>query len=97
KSLHAAHIDARRPAARGRHQLKGEPVMPNLLSRRHVIKAAAAVFAIGAARRARAQSLEPVTVMTPFGFIGDFIDLMNAYSGGHFKTQGLDAKVLGGH
>jgi ABC-type nitrate/sulfonate/bicarbonate transport system substrate-binding protein len=71
--------------------------MPNLLSRRHVIKAAAAVFAIGAARRARAQSLEPVTVMTPFGFIGDFIDLMNAYSGGHFKTQGLDAKVLGGH
>ena len=33
--------------------------------------------------------------MTPFGFDADFIDLMNAYSGGHFAKEGLDAKVLG--
>lgn len=71
--------------------------MPNLLSRRFLIKAAAAASAATSfAGRAGAQALEPVTVMTPFGFIGDFIDLMNAYSGGHFKKQGLDAKVLGG-
>lgn len=38
---------------------------------------------------------EPVTLMTPFGFDADFIDMMNAYSGGHFAKQGLDAKVLG--
>ncbi|HTY70522.1 MAG TPA: ABC transporter substrate-binding protein [Alphaproteobacteria bacterium] len=71
--------------------------MPNPISRRLVIKtAASAAFAAGLAGPTRAQALEPVTVMTPFGFIGDFIDLMNAYSGGHFKAQGLDAKVLGG-
>ncbi len=68
------------------------------LSRRHVLKAAAASAAVlSGARPAWADAPEAITVMTPFGFIGDFIDLMNAYSGGHFKKQGLDAKVLGGH
>jgi NitT/TauT family transport system substrate-binding protein len=42
-----------------------------------------------------ARAAEPVTLMTPFGFDADFIDLMNAYSGGHFAREGLDAKVLG--
>jgi NitT/TauT family transport system substrate-binding protein len=43
----------------------------------------------------KAHAGEPVTLMTPFGFDADFIDMMNAYSGGHFARQGLDAKVLG--
>jgi NitT/TauT family transport system substrate-binding protein len=42
-----------------------------------------------------ARAAEPVTLITPFGFDPDFIDLMNAYSGGHFAREGLDAKVLG--
>ena len=41
------------------------------------------------------RAAEKVTLMTPFGFDSDFIDLMNAYSGGHFAKQGLDATVLG--
>jgi NitT/TauT family transport system substrate-binding protein len=36
-----------------------------------------------------------VTVLTGFGLLPNFIDLMNAYSGGHFAKAGLDAKVLG--
>ncbi len=48
------------------------------------------------ARLAQAQTADAITVMTPFGFIGDFIDVMNGYSGGYFKKYGLDAKVLGG-
>lgn len=71
--------------------------MPNMFTRRHVLKGAAAASAMGvAAGPLRAETLEPVVVMTPFGFIGDFIDIMNAYSGGHFRKEGLDAKVLGG-
>lgn len=72
--------------------------MTKQFTRRHIVKAAVAAPAVLAAGRlASAEAAEAVTVMTPFGFIGDFIDLMNAYSGGHFKKQGLDAKVLGGH
>ena len=43
---------------------------------------------------ARAQ--QPLTVITPFGFIVDFIDLLNAQSGGHYKARGFEAKVIGG-
>jgi NitT/TauT family transport system substrate-binding protein len=42
-----------------------------------------------------ARAAETVTLITPFGFDADFIDLMNAYSGGHFTREGLDAKILG--
>jgi len=44
----------------------------------------------------RGQARESLTIMTPFGFIPDFIELMNGVSGGHFAAQGLDAKLLGG-
>jgi len=37
----------------------------------------------------------PVTILTPFGFIVDFLEIMNAKSGGHFAAAGLDAAVLG--
>jgi ABC-type nitrate/sulfonate/bicarbonate transport system substrate-binding protein len=42
-----------------------------------------------------ARAAEKVTLITPFGFDSDFIDMMNAYSGGHFAKEGLDATVLG--
>ncbi|MBL8699998.1 MAG: ABC transporter substrate-binding protein [Alphaproteobacteria bacterium] len=51
----------------------------------------------GTWHRAGAQpALTPVTAITPFGFISDFAELMNAHSGGHFRAAGLDSKVLGG-
>ena len=64
--------------------------MSNSISRREALKGAVASVTLLTPMPARAQSLEPITVMTPFGFIGDFIDIMNAYSGGHFRRQGLD-------
>ena len=42
-----------------------------------------------------ARAAPPVTVLTPFGFIIDFLEMMNAGSGGHFKAAGLEAQVLG--
>jgi NitT/TauT family transport system substrate-binding protein len=45
-------------------------------------------------RSARAAG-DPVTLITPFGFDSDFIDMMNGVAGGHFAKQGLDAKLLG--
>ncbi len=43
-----------------------------------------------------AQAREPLTIMTPFGFISDFIEMMNCVSGGHLAKEGFDAKLLGG-
>jgi ABC-type nitrate/sulfonate/bicarbonate transport system substrate-binding protein len=37
----------------------------------------------------------PAIVLTPFGFIVDFLEMMNASSGGHFAAAGLDAQVMG--
>lgn len=55
---------------------------------------AAGASSVYSARIAFAQ--QPLTVITPFGFIIDFIDFLNAHSSGHFKAQGFDSKVLGG-
>ncbi len=66
-------------------------------SRRDFIKTAAATSALVACPAiVRAQAREPFVMMTPFGFIADFIEMMNAISGGHMAAQGLDAKLLGG-
>ena len=59
------------------------------MQRRLFLSAAAMV----AVRPARAQGA--VTVLTPFGFIVDFLEVLNAQSGGHFKAAGLEAQVLG--
>lgn len=70
-----------------------------MTNRRHLIKASAALAATavtGFPSVLRAQARESLTIMTPFGFIPDFIELMNGVSGGHFAKQGLDAKLLGG-
>ncbi len=61
--------------------------------RRFLAGALAAVAAPAIVRSARAA--EKVTLITPFGYDIDFIDMMNAYSGGHFAKEGLDAQVLG--
>ena len=42
-----------------------------------------------------AQTRTPFTFCTPFGFIADFIEIMNAHTGGHWRDQGLDSKVVG--
>ena len=44
---------------------------------------------------AKSNAAEPMTVVTPLGFSIDFFDTMNAFSGGHYAKQGLDAKVVG--
>ena len=68
-----------------------------MTNRRQFLRAAAAALPVlGAPAVLRAPAREPLTVMTPFGFISDFIEMMNAVSGGHFATQGLDVKLLGG-
>lgn len=43
----------------------------------------------------RAQARENLTVMTPFGFIPDFIEMMNAVTGGHYERHGFNAQLLG--
>ena len=68
-----------------------------MTSRREFIKTGAAASALIAAPAIlRAQTREPFVMMTPFGFIADFIEMMNAITGGHMAAQGLDAKLLGG-
>ncbi len=44
---------------------------------------------------ARAQSGEPFVFCTGFGFIVDFLEVMNAQAGGHWREAGLDGKVIG--
>ncbi len=68
-----------------------------MTSRREFIKTGVAASALIAAPAIlRAQTREPFVMMTPFGFIADFIEMMNAITGGHMAAQGLDAKLLGG-
>jgi ABC-type nitrate/sulfonate/bicarbonate transport system substrate-binding protein len=42
------------------------------------------------------RAAEPVAAMTPFGFHPDFLEMMNAVSGGHFRRAGIDVQLLGG-
>lgn len=62
-----------------------------MTTRRRFLAGAAAAAAIPASARAA----ERIVFATPFGFQATFIDIMNAYSGGHFAAQGLDCKVVG--
>jgi len=69
-----------------------------MTTRRHFIKAAAVTSAavtgfptlISSSRAAG----DAITFMMPISFAIDFIHSMNAYSGGHFAKQGIDAKLL---
>lgn len=68
-----------------------------MTTRRNLLRGAAAgaVIAGFPAVLRYARAAEPVTLITPFGFDSDFIDMMNAVAGGHFAKEGLDAKLLG--
>ena len=46
-------------------------------------------------RRATAAA-QPLNFMTPFGFIPDFLPLMNMVSGGHLAKQGFESTLIGG-
>jgi ABC-type nitrate/sulfonate/bicarbonate transport system substrate-binding protein len=71
-----------------------------MTTRRDVFKIASGL-AVGAAiakpylRTARAA--ESLTFMTPFGFIPDFLEMMNMVSGGFLAQQGFAPTLLGGH
>ncbi len=45
---------------------------------------------------AKAQQGEPLAFMTPFGFIPDFLPLMDMVSGGHLARQGFAPRLIGG-
>lgn len=62
-------------------------------SRRVLLAGAAGALALPGL--ARAQAGEPLTFSTPFGFIPDFIEMMNMVSGGHLQRQGFAPRLLG--
>jgi NitT/TauT family transport system substrate-binding protein len=68
-------------------------------TRRDLFKAAGGLVA-GAALATpfigQAAAAEPLTFMTPFGFIPDFLEMMNMVSGGFLAAQGFAPKLLGG-
>ncbi|HUB94657.1 MAG TPA: ABC transporter substrate-binding protein [Stellaceae bacterium] len=63
------------------------------IGRRLLLGAAASAIAAPFVRTSRAA--EQVGVVLPLGFSIDFFDAMNAYSGGHYAREGIDAKVIG--
>ncbi len=66
-----------------------------MLTRRDTLKLSLATGALLASPAVVGQAREPLTVMTPFGFIPDFIEIMNAHSGGHYARHGFESRVLG--
>ena len=68
-----------------------------MITRRQFTAAAASIGAAQLLKTpALAQGTEPLTFMTPFGFIPDFLPLMNMVSGGHLAKQGYAPTLLGG-
>lgn len=54
-----------------------------------------AALAAPLVRPAAAQGGEPLTFSTSFGFISDFIEMMNMVSGGHLARQGFAPRLQG--
>jgi NitT/TauT family transport system substrate-binding protein len=70
-----------------------------MTNRRTFVRGSAAMASaslLGFPAIVKAQARTPLVMMTPFGFIPDFIELMNGISGGHFAKQNIEAKLLGG-
>lgn len=70
-----------------------------MTTRRDVFKIAGGLLAgaAGATPAVRvARAAEPLTFMTPFGFIPDFLEMMNMVSGGFLAREGFEPKLLGG-
>jgi len=67
-----------------------------MTTRRHFLSAAAALSASSSLpSTVRAQSGEPFVFCTGFGFIADFLEIMNAHTGGHWRDVGINSKVIG--
>jgi NitT/TauT family transport system substrate-binding protein len=64
-----------------------------MLNRRTLLSAAAGLAVVPK----RSQAADRIGVMSPFGFTPEFSDLFNAYSGGHFSRQNINATVLATH
>jgi len=64
------------------------------MKRRQFIGSAAAAAVGFPAIIRSARAADSITVLTPFGFLPDFIEIMNAASGGHFARNGLDVKII---
>ncbi len=70
-----------------------------MTTRRHLFKIAgglAAGAAIAKSYIRPARAAEPLTFMTPFGYIPDFLEMMNMVSGGFLAQQGFAPTLLGG-
>jgi NitT/TauT family transport system substrate-binding protein len=70
-----------------------------MTTRRDVFKIAgtfAAGAAIGMPALRTARAAEPLTFITPFGFIPDFLEMMNMVSGGFLAREGFTPTLLGG-
>ncbi|CAH1649720.1 MULTISPECIES: ABC transporter substrate-binding protein [unclassified Chelatococcus] len=66
-------------------------------TRRIVLKGAAlAAGMISAPAVLRAQGQDNITLLTPFAFGPNFIEMMNAVAGGYFKKEGLDVDLQAG-
>lgn len=66
-------------------------------SRRQFLATAAALSASASLPSVvRAQGGDPFVFCTGFGFIADFLEVMNAHSGGHWRNVGIDSTVIGG-
>ncbi|MEO8856095.1 MAG: ABC transporter substrate-binding protein [Burkholderiaceae bacterium] len=61
--------------------------------RRRLIAGATALAAFGGAR---AQTLEKIRYLTPFGYLMGFADVMYTSSAGYFAKNGLDVDIQGG-
>jgi NitT/TauT family transport system substrate-binding protein len=68
-----------------------------MATRRAILKTAGAsmVTALVHPSNLRAADAEPLTFITPFGFIPDFLEMMNMVSGGYLKQEGFNPKLLG--
>ncbi|HXQ50158.1 MAG TPA: ABC transporter substrate-binding protein [Stellaceae bacterium] len=68
-----------------------------MTTRRKLLKGVAATGAALALPPfiATGRAAEQVGIVLPLGFSIDFFDAMNAYSGGHYAREGIDAKIIG--
>jgi NitT/TauT family transport system substrate-binding protein len=70
-----------------------------MTTRRDVLSIVSGLAAAGVAApfvQRSAFAAEPLTFMTPFGFIPDFLEMMNMVSGGYLAREGFAPTLLGG-
>lgn len=70
-----------------------------MIARRDIIKGAGGLTlsaALGLPAIRTASAAEPLTFMTPFGFVPDFLEMMNMVSGGFLAREGFSPALRGG-